>query len=528
MFWGSFTLSGAFSCSRTLVVALLQKERGGTKLADRGCAVESFSQMDKIKTRFAPSPTGYLHLGSARTALYDYVLAKQRAGTFLLRIEDTDRTRHDESAIPKILDDLRWLGLQWDEGFDVGGPNGPYRQSERLDIYAKYTDQLLQAGNAYFTFDTPQELEAMRKQGGVEKGGFRYPRPSRLPTPADSEKARAEGRPVVVRFLCPSKDVTIHDEAFGDVTVPAAEMEDFVIRKADGYPTFYLANAVDDALMGVNFVLRGQEFLGQTWRQVLLREALGFDEPTYCHIPLIVDTENRKLSKRTGAVDIHAFRAAGYLPEVLVNFIALLGWRPSGNREKLTMDDLIELFSVDRIGKANAKFDRDKLLAFNTDAIAEASEERLLAGFKDYLSLNATPIPADDEELLRRLLRICKGFRTFADIPAKCSVLFIPDDAFDYDESAVKKVLQKGDGAGFAVLCDLRDRLEKTQWTPEALENTLKGYCEETSLGLGKVAQPLRVAVTGTTISPPIYETLAILGKQKSLTRIDRCLRSRS
>ena len=496
--------------------------------------------MEKVKTRFAPSPTGYLHVGGARTALFNYVLAKQAGGTFLLRIEDTDRRRHDETAIARIIEDLRWLGLQPDEGIEVGGPNGPYRQSERLAIYRKYVDQLLQAGRAYHAFETPEELEAMRKAAQAEKGGFFYPRPDPLPTATDAERVRAEGQPVVVRFLCPGKDVTVHDEAFGDVTMPAKEMADFVILKADGYPTYHLAVVVDDVLMDVSYICRGQEFLGQTWRHVLLREALGFGEPRYCHLPLITDMKGRKLSKREGEevskrdtgrleplVEVHAFRVAGYLPEALVNFLALLGWRPSGDREKLTMDELIELFGPERIGKTNARFDRDKLLAFNTDAVATASDGRLLEAFKDYLALNDTLIPAGDEELLRRLIRANKGFRTFADIPAKCNVLFEADDAYGYDEKAVKKVLRKSDGAGFTVLTGLRRLLAASEWTHQALEALVNDYCQTHKLSLGKVAQPIRVAVTGTTISPSIYETLLILGREKTLARIDRCLKIR-
>ena len=487
----------------------------------------NLAPMDTIKTRFAPSPTGHLHVGGARTALFNYLLARKPGGTFLLRIEDTDRTRHDESAVARIVEDLRWLGIDWDEGLEVGGTNGPYRQSERLDIYTSHVDKLLAEGKAYHAFETHEDLDALRKAAIIAKRNFTYRRPDPLPTADDAEKARSEGRPVVVRFLCPRQDVTINDDAFGTVTMPSTEMDDFIICKADGWPTYHLANVVDDALMGVNYVVRGQEFLGQTWRHVLLREALGFDEPGYCHLPLILDTQGRKLSKRDGAVEVHAFRAAGYLPETIVNFIALLGWSPAGNKEKMSLSEMIELFSVDRIGKANAKFDRDKLLAFNTDALAAASEDRLLVGFKDYLSLNPElpgAILTGDEKLLRELIRVCKGFRTFADIPAKCGVLFVADDAFEYNEKAIKKVLAKNDGAGLAVLGEIREKLATCDWNPEALEKVIKDYCESNELGLGKVAQPIRVAVTGSTISPAIYDTLVILGKLKTLARIDRCL----
>jgi glutamyl-tRNA synthetase len=482
-----------------------------------------------FKTRFAPSPTGCLHVGGARTALFNFLLARRKGGTFLLRIEDTDVDRHQEDAVPRIVEDLRWLGIHWDEGVGVGGPNGPYRQSERLDIYRTYIGKLLDAGKAYFAFETPDELDAMRKAAGAAKRTFRYPRPAALPSRADADGTRAEGRPVVVRFLCPARDVTVRDDAFGDVTMPAAEMDDFIILKADGYPTYHAANVIDDALMGVTYVMRGQEFLGQTWRHVLLREAWGFPEPGYCHLPLILDMKGRKLSKRDGDVDVHAFRTAGYLPEVLVNFIALLGWRPAGDRERLTLAEMIELFSVDRIGKANAKFDRDKLIAFNTDAVAAETEDRLLTGFKDYLSLNPGapgPIPPGDDALLHRILRANKGFRTFADIIARCGVLFGPDDAFPYDEKAVDKVLRKPEGpaCGLAVLRDLRPILAACDWSEDAIRKALDEFCAARNLRMGKVAQPIRVAVTGTTISPAIHDTLLLLGKARTLARIDRRL----
>jgi len=480
-----------------------------------------------MKTRFAPSPTGYLHVGGARTALFNYLMARRRGGRFLLRIEDTDVARHQEDAIDKIVQDLRWLGLNWDEGLQAGGPAEPYRQSQRLDIYRAHVQKLLDAGRAYYAFESTQELEAMREAAAARKEAFKYPRPASLPTSEQAQAARDAGREVVVRFVCPAEDVTIQDDAFGSVTMPAAEMDDFIILKADGYPTYHLANVVDDALMGVTYIMRGQEFLAQTWRHVLLRRALGFAEPGYCHLPLIMDMQGRKLSKRDGDVEVHAFRVAGYLSEALLNFIALLGWNPGGDREKLSLADLEQLFGPDRLGKTNAKFDRDKLLAFNTDWAATLSEDRLLDAFKDFLSLNDTPIPGGDDDLLRTLLRVCKGFRTFADIVTKTGVLFGPDDAYDYDPKAVEKVLAKGERNGYSVLGDLLPALEAADWTAAALEDLHKGFCEARSLGMGKVAQPLRVAVTGTTVSPAIGETLALLGRAKTLARIRRCLAGR-
>ena len=481
--------------------------------------------MTTYRTRFAPSPTGAsVHVGGARTALFSYLLARHSGGQFILRIEDTDRARHQEQAIELIVNDLRWLGLEWDEGVDIGGPHGPYRQSEKLDRYAAVVGQLLEAGQAYHAFDTVEELDAARAHAQARKEGFRYARPERFPDAADVAAARAQGRPVVVRFVCPPHDVTVHDDAFGDVVVPAGEMEDFIIQKDDGYPTFYLANVVDDADMEITYLLRGQEFLGQTWRQVLLREALGFPEPRYGHLPLVLDMQGRKLSKRDGDVEVGAFRKAGYLPEALLNFIALLGWSPGGQREKMTLAQMIELFSVERIGKVNAKFDRAKLLAFNTDAIAAATTDRLVSALKDYLSLNDTPIPSGDDALLRRLVEVNRGMRTLADVVSRSGVLFSPDDSFPYDPKAVEKVLAKG---GFDVLAEIRGLLAGANWTQADLTALLEQYAAQHNLGMGKVAQPIRVAVTGSTISPAIGDTLELLGRERTLARIDRCLRLR-
>ncbi|HPD31523.1 MAG TPA: glutamate--tRNA ligase [Phycisphaerae bacterium] len=490
------------------------------------------SSTSPARVRFAPSPTGYLHIGGARTALFNWLIARQTGGTFILRIEDTDTARNVDGADQKIMEDLRWLGLQWDEGVGVGGPNGPYYQSQRLEYHRSVVNRLLESGNAYYAFDTAEELEAMRAEAEAKKQAFMYPRPATFPDESDVRKARQTGRPVVVRFKAPGQDVTVHDEVMGDVTVSARELDDFIILKADGMPTYHLANVADDAAMGVNFVLRGQEFLSQTPRHIALQRALGFTTPRYAHLPLIMDMQGRKLSKRDGAVEVFAFRQAGYLPEVLVNFIALLGWSPGRDREKMTLQEMIELFSIDRIGRTNARFDRDKLIAFNTDAGASASEERLAVAFDDYLAVNPDLRISRaklDEATRRSLLRINKGFRTFADIEYKCGFIYDADENIAYDPDAIKKVLTKGDNAGYRMLESLVPRLESVDpWTAENVESLLKQICQEQSVNMGKVAQPIRVAVSGSTISPPIGETLALLGKEKSLKRVRQCLAGRA
>jgi glutamyl-tRNA synthetase len=424
--------------------------------------------------------------------------------------------------------DLRWLGLQWDEGIDVGGPNGPYHQTQRLDYYESIVKRLLNTGNAYYAFDTAEELDAMRAQAEAQKRTFLYPRPAVFPDENDVRKAREAGRPVVVRFKAAGRDITVHDQVMGDVTVAASELDDFIIRKADGMPTYHLANVADDAAMKVNFVLRGQEFLSQTPRHIALQQTLGFPAPRYAHLPLIMDMQGRKLSKRDGAVEVFAFRQAGYLPETLVNFIALLGWSPGQDREKMTLQEMVGLFGVDRIGRTNAKFDRDKLIAFNTDAMAAAAEERLMPAFDDFLAVNPElriSRAGLDTEARRTLLQINKGLRTFADIDYKCGVLYDADENVKYDPDAVKKVLAKGENAGYRMLKLLLPQLEAIEaWTVAGLEAVITSVCESQSVNMGKVAQPVRVAVTGGTVSPPIYETLALLGKARTLNRIRQCL----
>lgn len=488
------------------------------------------------RVRFAPSPTGYLHIGGARTALFNWLIARQSGGAFVLRIEDTDRARHVHDSVDKICDDLRWLGLEWDEGPAVGGDRGPYFQSERLDIYREYERKLLENGLAYHATETPDELTAMREQARAEKRAFKYPRPDPLPSEADVRRARDEGRPVVVRFKMPAEDVTVADRILGDVTVSKDELEDFVIVKSDGFPTYHFACVIDDELMQITDVLRGQEHLMNTPKHIAMQKAMGFRTPRYAHVPLIFNADGSKMSKRDKEkalqkgiappeIDVHDFRLAGYLPEVVINFIALLGWSPGGDREKLTRDELVSLFDPTRIGKTAARFDRDKLLAFNTDALNALDEDARLAAWKAHLAVAGGPMAGARDDKLRAVLRASEGFRTFVELADKSRFLFEPNDAIQFDEAAVTKVLRKGDPNGIAVLTQLVPRLESVEpWTSEAIEACLRDACEALGLGLGKVAQPVRVAVSGTTISPPIFDTLAILGRDATIHRAKRCL----
>ncbi|TWT43811.1 Glutamate--tRNA ligase 1 [Phycisphaerae bacterium RAS1] len=545
-----------------------------------------------VRTRFAPSPTGYLHVGGARTALFNYLLARRLGGKFILRIEDTDQTRNIERADAKLMDDLRWLGLQWDEGPGVGGPCEHYHQSKRLDRYRAVGRELIAAGNAYYAFETPAELDALREAARREKRNFRYPRPAGFPSEAQAQSARDAGRPVVVRMKVPEQECIIADQILGDVRVAPGELDDFVILKADGWPTYHFAVVVDDQDMLVTHVLRGQEHLLNSARHMALQNALGYRRPVYAHLPIIQNMDGSKMSKREKPaavraaldavrklaaaagpgreaaaakleevrtiaggdavlaalaegvspeqdvlrrmaaalrvelpeIEIHDFRVSGYLPEALLNFIALLGWSPGNDLERMSVAEMCALFGLERIGKTNARFDRAKLLNFNTTAAAAATPERRLAGLKDYLAVNDTsPLHGLDDAALSKLLDLCAGFRVFRDIEVKCGAIFVADDALEFDMDAVQKNLLKADAAGLKTLAELRDILAtQTDWSAAALEQTLRQFGEQRGLGLGKVAQPLRIAVTGGTISPPIFDTLALLGRERAMGRVAR------
>ncbi len=538
-----------------------------------------------IVTRFAPSPTGYLHIGGARTALFNWLLARKTGGKFLLRIEDTDIKRNTPTATQQVINDLKWLGLEWDEGPEVGGPHGPYHQSERCDIYNKYIRQLLDEGKAYYCFDTSEDMQDMRNATVQQQKGFIYPRPAVFPTEADAEKARKDGKPVTVRFVMPEReDIIIDDIIRGNVKFNSAELGDFIILKSDGFPTYHMAVVIDDELMGVTHVLRGQEHLMNTPYHQMLQKALGFRIPVYAHMSVTVSEGGGKLSKReqpkalrlairsrgkdldldalakAGGItvdEIKAFMAedstpdmpavvamanylglrlpeinvvdffkSGYLPETMVNFLALLGWNPGTDKEIMTVEELIESFDVSRLNKANSLFDRKKLLSFNTEHIRSISRDKLLAHFEHYLKMVDSPLLEADDEMLLKLIEANQGARTLEDIERKCRFLFAADDAVEYDAKDVEKVLLKNDGEGLKMLAELRPMLAAIKdVSEESIESLLRSLGEQKGVGLGKIAQPLRVAISGCTISPPIFISIEMLTMERTLNRIDNTLK---
>lgn len=556
--------------------------------------------MTQVITRFAPSPTGWLHVGGARTALFCYAYAKRQGGSFLLRIEDTDQARSSDEFTRGILVDMAWLGIAWDEGPSFTDAHGksfggdprsvaPFEQSRRLDIYNREIERLMAEGKAYAAFDTPEELDAKRKAAVARKEAYRYDRAA-LQISKEERNARVKaGEPHVVRFLCPDEEVLVVDEVLGEVRVQAGEVDDFVIRKADGFPTYHLSVVVDDELMGVTHILRGQEHLYNTPKHVALQKALGYSTPKYAHMPLIFNMEGAKMSKRerdqaarkackeanltaspTPALDdaafgewlndktkqlppdqleplagalglqlpevtVNDFRRAGYLPEVINNFVSLLGWSPPAeageNIEKFDIDFLVKWFDLGRIGKTNARFDRKKLLAFNTDAITAMSDQEFARRWGEWCKDHAPEITSEivGDTFLTLAGAVRPRAKTFVDAAEQSRFALRVSDRVVYDAKAVEKNLTKNDGEGIAVLRSLRDEIATIEpFTTEAINAALHAFAEARSLGMGKVAQPLRVALTGSTVSPPIGETLAVLGKDRTLARIDACLAAHS
>jgi glutamyl/glutaminyl-tRNA synthetase len=528
---------------------------------------------ENVVTRFAPSPTGYLHIGGARTALFNWLLARKTGGKFILRIEDTDIKRNTPTATQQVLSDLRWLGINWDEGPEVDGPNGPYFQSQRRYLYDKYVKQLLEQGRAYYCFETAQELEKLRKEAEAQKKGFVYKRPAVFPTQADVEKAQSAGKPVTIRFAMPQGTIEVNDIVRGAVSFNTAELSDFIIIKSDGLPTYNFACVIDDRLMDITHVIRGQEHLMNTPGQQALWQALNFGQfPKYAHMSVTISDSGGKLSKRERPhtlrkaikarpdiyleklaevgginkeqlkefiagdkmpdmpavetmakylgvdlpeINVIDFFKSGYIPEAMVNFIALLGWSTGEQKEIMPLDELVASFDITRLTKSNSLFDRGKLLAFNTEHIKMLPKEKLLAHFKTYLKAIDSPIIKADDELMLRLIKICEGARTLADIEHKCRFLFIADDKIEYDPKAVQKVLLKDNG--LAMLKVVREKLDAMAgFTEQGIEDMLRTLANENNVGLGKVAQPLRVAITGTTISPPIFDSVQLLGKQNT------------
>ncbi len=481
-----------------------------------------------VRVRFAPSPTGKLHIGGARTAIYNWAFARANGGTFILRIDDTDPTRSTDENTQIILRAMRWLGLDWDEGPEVGGDFGPYSQTERLDLYKQTAERLLAEGRAYPCFCTPEQLAADREAAQARKDPFQgYQRRCRDLSPEEAQARIDAGEPYVLRIKVPEDrgNVVIDDAVHGEVTFDAKELDDFVIFRSDGTPTYNFATVVDDALMGITHVIRGDDHLSNTPRQVMVYEAMGAPVPTFAHISMILGADGKKLSKRHGATSVEEYRDAGYLSDAFVNYLALLGWSLDGETTVIPRDVLASKFSLDRISKNPATFDPKKLDWMNAEYINAMSNADFAHEIMLPELLRAGLIEEGfgaDEAWVDALAEIVRPRTKMpADAATVAAPVFATAETLAYDEKSVSKGLAK-EGMG-AVLDAAKAALEALdEWTPANIDAALEPLPEALDVKKRLVFGAVRVAECGNMVSPPLGETMALIGRDDCLARIDR------
>jgi glutamyl-tRNA synthetase len=472
------------------------------------------------RVRFAPSPTGYLHVGGARTALFNWLYARRHGGVFVLRIEDTDVERSSADMVTGILDGLSWLGLDWDEGPGIGGPHAPYFQSGRLERYRAAVDGLVAAGHAYYCFCPPDRLRDERTQAEARGEAWQYDRRCLSLPPARVEALVAEATPRAVRFKVPAAGAGFDDAVHGRIAVDGAHIEDFVILRSDNHPTYHLSVVTDDVDMGITLVIRGDDHISNTPKHVLLFEAMGAAVPRFAHVPLILGPDKKRLSKRHGATSVMEYQRQGYLPEAMVNFLALLGWSPGDNRELLSRAELVASFALDGISGGNAVFDVDKLDWMNGQYIARLSDEALAAAVRPLLAAEAF----DSAGLLHevnafpRLLALLRPrAKRLTDFVEQAAPLL--EDAVTYEPDAVAKHLSTPDLADHIDV--LREGLSGADpFDAAETERVLRAVAAERGVKAGALIHATRVAVTGRTTSPGLFDVLALLGRTRTLARL--------
>ncbi len=482
-----------------------------------------------VRVRFAPSPTGFLHIGGVRTVLFNWLFARHYGGQFILRIEDTDEKRYVAEAASDIIASLHWVGIDWDEGPDIGGPYGPYVQSERseLGIYRTYVDQLLASGAAYKSFITPEEQEQMKAEA-MARGlkSFRFRSPERDWTPEQVAAAEAQGRPYTVRFKVPLDGTTeFHDLIRGgdEISMRNAELSDIVLLKSSGMPVYHLAHLVDDHLMNITHVIRGEEWVPSTPYHVLLYKAFGWEPPIFAHVPNILRHDGHgKLSKRKDDVATNRFWERGYLPDAMFNYLALQGWSYDDHTEIMTRQEIVERFTIDRVQASPARWNPDKLVDMNGIYIRKLSAAELARQIMPFLqkaALIASPPTAEEQRYVAQLVPLIhERLKELGEAPALLDFFF---HDVQYDDAALL-VPKKMDAAQTAdLLRAVYQQLEPVApWDTQQLETALRSLTEKVGLKTGQVFGAIRVAVTGRTVAPPLFETLAALGQQRSLARI--------
>ncbi len=468
--------------------------------------------MAGIRVRIAPSPTGHCHVGTGRTALFNLLFARQQGGVLVLRIDDTDRRRSTRESEEGVLEGLRWLGLTWDEGPDAGGPYGPYRQSERLDLYRRYAADLLASGHAYPCYCTEEELEAERAAQAAAGQPPRYGgRCLHLTEAGRAEKARTVPNPVI-RLRAPDRALAFIDIIRGEIRSEVGVLGDFIIMKGDGMPTYNFATVIDDHLMAISHVLRGNEHISNTFPQLAVYQALGWEPPRFGHLNLQLNPDRTKISKRRGAVYVGEFRQMGYLPEAMVNFLALQGWNPGDNREIFTFPDLVEAFSVERCTPANAVFDLQKLDWLNGQHIRAMATADLAQRLLPVLASAGLVDLVPDAPTLARVETV---------LPLVRERLKRLDEAPDLVDFFFRPPAAPAEPIDRAACAAARERLAGLgEWSVEAIEPALRGLAAELGLKPGALFMPIRLAVSGRTVTPPIFETLAVLGRAETLARL--------
>lgn len=486
-----------------------------------------------VRVRFAPSPTGLLHIGGLRTALYNYLFARHHNGVFVLRIEDTDQSRQVEGAEDDIIESLEWAGINPDEGPRKPGEYGPYRQSERRDLYAEYAQQLIESGHAYYAFDTPEELDDMRER--LEKSGNPAPKydsvtrmsmKNSLTFPQEEVESRLEeGEPYVVRLKVPRREtVRFEDEIRGFVSFETKGLDDQVLLKSDGMPTYHLANVVDDHLMKISHVIRGEEWLSSTPKHMLLYEYLEWEPPKMAHLPLIMSPSGGKLSKRKAeseGISINAkdYREQRYEPEALVNFLAYLGWSPGDDSEIHSLDELVELFTLDRVSKSGAVFNHKKLLWYNENYLRVKPAEELFPRVNTIAEEHGIQ---PDKEYLLEIIELMKDRASKVEDFIVQGMFFF-EEPEEYDEKTLKKWKEDSHEIVRAYL-DKISTLDDDEFTVDNLKAAVNDLTDEMDIGFGKVAMPLRVAVTGQGFGPDLFPSIVLLGKETTLRRIKAAL----
>jgi glutamyl-tRNA synthetase len=460
--------------------------------------------MTTIRTRFAPSPTGYLHVGGARTALFNWLYARHAQGKFILRIEDTDQVRSTEASVQAIFDALAWLEIDWDEG--------PFFQSQRSDIYAEYIEKLVASGHAYYCTCTPEQIEAMREAAKAAGTKPRYDGTCR-------EKGLGPQPGAVLRFKAPTGGQTvIEDRIKGRIVFANAELDDFVVQRSDGTPTYNFAVVVDDITMAINTIIRGDDHVMNTPKQILLYQALDAPLPEFAHVPMVLGSDRTRLSKRHGATSVTAYRDMGLLPDAFINYLARLGWS-YGDQEFFTRNELIEKFSLENVGKSAGIFDPVKLQALNADHIQAAAPPAIAAHLKPFLLKEA--IDARDDDYLNALIPTLQPrSKTLAEMSTQARFYFT--DPVELDEAAAKKFLKGNVLEPLNALCQKLAELE--DFSEKGLESVFLALMEAYQIKLGKIAQPVRVALTGTSVSPGIFEIILVLGKQRVLSRLQAAM----